>query len=103
MLCHVALVRTYVSEERIVSIIKLTRIGELGKTIAVTSSRSTLRLRLLVTAIVASSPILLSLMMKAILSSETSFLTRAIRRNLPEDGILHNHRRENLKLHLTRK
>jgi hypothetical protein len=30
MLCHVALVRTNVSEERITSIIKVTRIGELG-------------------------------------------------------------------------
>jgi hypothetical protein len=30
-------------------------------------------------------------------SSETSFLTRATRRNNPEDAILHSHRRENLK------
>jgi hypothetical protein len=30
-------------------------------------------------------------------SSETSVLTRATRRNNPEDTILHNHRRENLK------
>jgi hypothetical protein len=30
-------------------------------------------------------------------SSETSFLTRATRRNNPEDTILHSHRRENLK------
>jgi hypothetical protein len=43
MLRHVALVRTDVSEELSTSFIRVTRIGELGTTLAVTSSRRTLR------------------------------------------------------------
>jgi hypothetical protein len=68
MLRRVALVRTDVSEERIASIITVTRIGELGTTLAATSNRRTLRRS----------------------SSETSALTRATLRNIPEDGILNN-------------
>jgi demethoxyubiquinone hydroxylase (CLK1/Coq7/Cat5 family) len=43
MLHRVALVRTDVSEELSASIIRVTRIGELGATLAVTSNRSKLR------------------------------------------------------------
>jgi hypothetical protein len=43
MLHRVALVRTDVSEEFSASLIRVTRIGELGTTLAVTSNRRTLR------------------------------------------------------------
>jgi hypothetical protein len=39
--------------------------------------------------ILPSSPILVTLLMDAIRSSETSVLTRATRRPIPEDGILY--------------
>jgi hypothetical protein len=68
MLRHVALVRAGVSEEPGTSFIRVTRIGELGTTLAVTSNRRTLR----------------------------QLLTRATWRHIPEDTILHRHRRENI-------
>jgi hypothetical protein len=88
-------------EERITSI-RVTRIGELGTTLAVTSNRSKLRgntlytkaflrslLRLLVTAnVVHSSSIRVSLVMEAMRSPETSVLTRATWRHIPDDCFL---------------
>jgi hypothetical protein len=41
-----------------------------------------------------------TLKMEAIRSSETSVHTRSTRRHIPEDGILHSHRRENLKCYM---
>jgi hypothetical protein len=66
MLRRVALVRTDVSEELSASFIRLTRIGELGTMLAVTSNRRTLRRNFFVA-----------------------------RHNIPEDAILQGHHREN--------
>jgi hypothetical protein len=87
----VALVRVYVSEERITTIIRATRIGVLGTTVAVTINivflRKVFRL-LIVVNIVPRSLILINLIMEAIRSSETSVLARSTRLNFPEDVIV---------------
>jgi hypothetical protein len=88
--------------------------------LAVTSNRSTLRRKyygtvwyrntiaffrsvlwlLVVANVVPNSPVFLTLVMEAIHFSESSVLARATRRYNPEDGILHSHRRENLKSYI---
>jgi hypothetical protein len=67
------LVRTDVSEEHFASIIRVTRIGELGTTLAVTSNRSTLR--------------------RSTLLRNVGFYES---HNIPEESTLHSHRRKNL-------
>jgi hypothetical protein len=85
MLCRVALVRTDVSEELSASFIRVTRIGQ--PTHAAVFLRSVSRL-LVTASVVPSSPILVTLLKEVLRSSETYFLIRFTRRNIPEDAIL---------------
>jgi hypothetical protein len=79
MLCRVALVRTDVSEEHGTSFIGVTRILVFLRSVR----------RLLVAAcVVPSSPILVTLMKEAPGSFKTPVLTRATRRDIPEDTLL---------------
>jgi hypothetical protein len=79
MLRRVALVRTDVSEELSASFIRVTGIGELGTTLAVTSNRRTLRRN------------------TKWYWYWTWYFFAATRLNIPEDTILHSNRCENLK------
>jgi hypothetical protein len=84
----VPLVRIDVSEECIASIIRVERINELGKHLGATLLE--FRQTLVRADVVLSSLILSTLMVDAVISSETPVLTRATRRHIPEDGDLHS-------------
>jgi hypothetical protein len=77
--------RTDISEERIASIIRQIRISDLGRALAITVTVS-------VTAdALPGSMNVFTLMMEAIIVSETFVLRAATRRHIPEVGILHAH------------
>jgi hypothetical protein len=105
MLRNVVLVRTDVSEERVSSIFRVERISELGKTLIVSATEThyeeTGVFQLLVNAnIFLISLILSAVKTEAIRSSETLVVIRPTTPHIPEDGILHSHRRENRKSYI---
>jgi hypothetical protein len=89
VLLRVDLRRTDVSEDHSASIIRVTRIGEIGTTIEVYIAFLRSVRRLLDTAnVVPSSAILVTLKMEALRFSDSPILTIAKRHNIQEGGIL---------------
>jgi hypothetical protein len=80
MLRRVALVTIDFSEELSASIVRVTRIGELGTTLVCNQQP---------THAAKKSPTLVTLTMEALSSFETSVLTRAIRHHISEEDFLH--------------
>jgi hypothetical protein len=101
MLIRWALVRTEVWKESNNSIIRVTRIGKLETTLAVRNNRSTLLVSVASYGYVPGSPILVTLMMETLSSSEKAVLAISTPHNIPEDAFLHSHRRENLNFYRT--
>jgi hypothetical protein len=83
ILRRVALVSSDIAEECVTFIIRATRIGELGKTLAVTSNQRTLRRNTYFTDSCHHDD-------GGATFLQPSVLIRATRRNIPEDGILRN-------------
>jgi hypothetical protein len=88
MLRRVVLVRTDVSEELSASFIRVTRFGELGTILAVISNHVRCE------EIPIEVLVFLRSVRRLLL---TAGVVPSSRRNIPEDTILHSHRRENLK------
>jgi hypothetical protein len=97
----VALVITDVSEECSISIVKVTRIGELRTLAVVSHTAFLLNVRwLLITAnSLHSSYILFTLIMEVLISYETFVLKGSTLRNIPENGILQTTRSHFPKKH----
>jgi hypothetical protein len=94
----VAVGRTDVSEEGIASSIMVIRIDELRTSLA--ENRNRIMLLRNTANVVRSSPIVVTLVMEVLRSSETSVLTTAMRHNISEEGILQSHRPEDLKSYI---
>jgi hypothetical protein len=77
MLRRVALVRTDDSEELSASIIKVTRIGELGRTLAVTSNRCTLPASVAGYSVIKHQVIKYNLVLDTFLASKFNLIRRS--------------------------
>jgi hypothetical protein len=95
----VALVRTDVSEELSASF-RVTRIGELGTTLAVTSNRRTVRIDVSEELSASFRVTRIGELGTTLAVTSNRRTVRTTRSNIPEDTILHSHRRENLRSYI---